>query len=89
MAVEVLCNSSLPMLLIWGPQRTLLSKALPGHAELADEWADRAPLGWDAADPTAVARTVVALLSDWLPVTTGEVVHADGGAHAVGSRTGG
>jgi len=72
-----------------GPHRTLLSRALPGHAQLTDEWGDRAPLGWDATDPTAVARTVVALLSDWLPVTTGEVVHADGGAHAVGSRAGG
>lgn len=67
-----------------GPQRTLLSKALPGHADLALSWAERAPLGWDAGDRTAVARAAVALLSDWFPATTGEVVHVDGGAHAVG-----
>lgn len=67
-----------------GPHRTLLSRALPGHVELADGWGARAPLGWDPADPTAVARATVALLSDWFPATTGEVVHVDGGAHAVG-----
>ena len=67
-----------------GPQRTLLSKALPGHDALAQDWDRRAPLGWDAGDRTAVARAAVALLSDWFPATTGEVVHADGGAHAVG-----
>ncbi|MDP9497550.1 MAG: SDR family oxidoreductase [Actinomycetota bacterium] len=67
-----------------GPHRTLLSRALPGHEELATRWSERAPLGWDPADRTAVARAAVALLSDWFPATTGEVVHADGGAHAVG-----
>ena len=67
-----------------GPQRTLLSKAVPGHAELAADWDARAPLGWDSNDRTAVAKAAVALLSDWFPATTGEVVHVDGGAHAVG-----
>lgn len=67
-----------------GPQRTLLSRALPGHGALADAWPSRAPLGWDPADRTATARAVVALLSDWFPATTGEVLHVDGGAHAVG-----
>lgn len=67
-----------------GPQQTLLSKALPGHDELVQDWARRAPLGWDAGDRTAVARAAVALLSDWFPATTGEVVHVDGGVHAVG-----
>ena len=67
-----------------GPQRTLLSKALPGHDALAAAWSARAPLGWDDGDPTAVARAAVALLSDWFPATTGEVLHVDGGAHAVG-----
>ena len=66
-----------------GPQRTLLSRALPGHDVLAGAWPGRAPLGWDPADPTPVARAAVALLSDWFPATTGEVVHVDGGAHAV------
>ncbi|HEU0102042.1 MAG TPA: SDR family oxidoreductase [Mycobacteriales bacterium] len=67
-----------------GPQRTLLSKALPGHEDLVADRAARAPLGWDAADRTPVARAAVALLSDWFPATTGEVLHVDGGAHAVG-----
>ena len=72
-------------LLSCGPQRTMLARALPGHAELAQEWDRRAPLGWDPADRTAVARAAVALLSDWFPATTGTVVHVDGGAHAVGA----
>ena len=67
-----------------GPQRTLLSRALPGHEELTAQWAQRAPLGWDSRDATAVARAAVALLSDWFPATTGEVVHVDGGAHVRG-----
>jgi enoyl ACP reductase len=66
-----------------GPARTMLSRAVPETDALAADWRARAPLGWDADDRTAVARTVVALLSDWLPATTGEVVHADGGRHAV------
>ena len=70
-------------LLSCGPQRTLLSRALPGHAELSQEWDRRAPLGWDAGDRSAVGRAAVALLSDWFPATTGSVVHVDGGAHAV------
>jgi enoyl-[acyl-carrier protein] reductase I len=68
-----------------GPQRTLLAKALDDRETLVRNWQARAPLGWDADDPTAVARAVVALLSDWFPATTGEVVHVDGGAHAVGA----
>jgi enoyl ACP reductase len=73
-------------LLACGPQRTLLARALPGRDALAAEWDARAPLGWDPRDRSAVARSAVALLSDWLPATTGQVVHADGGAHAVGAR---
>ncbi len=71
-----------------GPQRTLLAKALGGRPELEVEWDARAPLGWDAADRTAIARAAVALLSDWFPATTGTVVHVDGGAHAVGAAPG-
>ena len=67
-----------------GPHRTLLARALEGHEELAERWAREAPLGWDARDTTAVAKAVVTLLSDWLPATTGEVLHADGGMHVVG-----
>ena len=70
-------------LIACGPLRTLLAKAIDGHEELAAGWHQRAPLGWDAHDRTAVARAAVALLSDWFPATTGAVFHVDGGAHAV------
>ena len=66
-----------------GPQKTLLAKAIDGREQLAEQWSARAPLGWDPADRTAVAKAAVALLSDWFPATTGEVVHVDGGRHAV------
>jgi meromycolic acid enoyl-[acyl-carrier-protein] reductase len=67
-----------------GPARTMLSRALPETEALLADWSARAPLGWDDATAReAVARTACALLSDWLPATTGEVVHADGGRHAV------
>ena len=66
-----------------GPVRTMLSRAVAETPDLVEQWRERAPLGWDADDRTATARTVAALLSDWLPATTGEVVHADGGRHAV------
>lgn len=71
-----------------GPQRTLLSRAVPARAALEASWAQRAPLGWDPGERSAVARAAVALLSDWLPATTGSVVHVDGGAHAVGTAEG-
>ena len=48
-----------------------------------NSWGERAPLGWDVANPEPTARACVALLSDWFPATTGEIVHVDGGAHAV------
>ena len=48
-------------------------------------WVARAPLGWNLTDIEPAARTCVALLSDWFPATTGEIVHADGGFHAVGA----
>jgi enoyl-[acyl-carrier protein] reductase I len=68
-----------------GPLRTLAAKAIPGFDELEDLWSTRAPLGWDNADSTATARAVVALLSDFFPATTGEIVHVDGGFHAMGA----
>lgn len=66
-----------------GPHRTLLSKAQPQNEALIAKWQSRAPLGWDPDDTTAVGRAVVTLLSDWLPATTGEQLHVDGGRHAV------
>ena len=71
-------------LIACGPQDTLLVRALGDRRRLTADWAARAPLGWDPADRSAVAQAAVALLSDWLPATTGSIVHVDGGAHAVG-----
>lgn len=69
-----------------GPIRTLAAKSIPGFALFEEVWGARAPLGWDVrADHDAVGRACVALLSDWFPKTTGEVVHVDGGFHAVGA----
>ena len=67
-----------------GPVRTMAAKSIPGFSAFEDTWADRAPLGWDVHDPTAVAKACVALFSDLFPMTTGEIVHVDGGVHAVG-----
>jgi meromycolic acid enoyl-[acyl-carrier-protein] reductase len=68
-----------------GPLRTMAAKSIPGFENFEDVWATRAPLGWDVKDTGPAARTCVALLSDWFPATTGEIVHADGGVHAVGA----
>jgi enoyl ACP reductase len=68
-----------------GPIKTMAAKSIPGFEELQDVWKTRAPLGWDTADPEPAARACVALFSDWFPRTTGEIVHVDGGAHAMGA----
>lgn len=68
-----------------GPVRTMAAKSIPGFATFEDIWDDKAPLGWDVNDSSGVARSVVALLSDWFPQTTGEIIHVDGGFHAVGA----
>jgi len=67
-----------------GPLRTMAAKSIPGFADFEDLWPKRAPLGWDLSDPEPAARCCVALLSDWFPATTGEIVHVDGGVHAIG-----
>ena len=67
-----------------GPLKTLAAKAIPGFEDLESSWGERAPLGWDESDQGPTARAVVALLSDFFPATTGEIVHVDGGFHAVG-----
>lgn len=67
-----------------GPIRTLAARSIPGFSEMAQTWVKRAPLGWDIGDPEPAARAVIALLSDWFPKTSGEIVHVDGGVHAVG-----
>jgi meromycolic acid enoyl-[acyl-carrier-protein] reductase len=68
-----------------GPLRTMSAKSIPGFEQFEDTWGGRAPLGWDIRDTEPVARACVALLSDWFPATTGEIVHVDGGFHAVGA----
>ncbi|MBF4163152.1 enoyl-ACP reductase FabI [Nocardioides acrostichi] len=68
-----------------GPLRTLAAKAIPGFSDLEDMWATRAPLGWDNTDQEPTAKAVCALLSDFFPATSGEIVHVDGGFHAMGA----
>ncbi|MFG2132520.1 enoyl-ACP reductase FabI [Streptomyces sp. NPDC048751] len=68
-----------------GPIKTMAARHIPGFETFREVWETRAPLGWDLSDPEPTARAVVALLSDWFPRTTGEIVHVDGGVHAVGA----
>ncbi len=68
-----------------GPLKSLAAKAIPGFDRLESLWTDRAPLGWDPQDQDPTARAVCALLSDLFPATTGEIVHVDGGFHAMGA----
>lgn len=67
-----------------GPIRTTAATSIPGFEGIESSWGDRAPLGWDVSDPEPTARAVVALASPWFPATTGEIVHVDGGFHAMG-----
>jgi meromycolic acid enoyl-[acyl-carrier-protein] reductase len=67
-----------------GPIRTMAAKSIPGFELFENAWDSRAPLGWDVRDSDAVARACVALLSDFFPRTTGEIIHVDGGFHATG-----
>lgn len=68
-----------------GPVKTIAARSIPGFSRFEDVWDERAPLGWDVKDSSAVALACVALLSDWFPLTTGEIVHVDGGYHAMGA----
>jgi meromycolic acid enoyl-[acyl-carrier-protein] reductase len=67
-----------------GPLKTIAASSIPGFEQFEGVWAQKAPLGWDLSNPEPAARGCVALLSDWFPATTGEIVHVDGGAHAMG-----
>ena len=68
-----------------GPIRTVAAKSIPAFSKFEDVWDDRAPLGWDVRDSSAVARSTVALLSDWFPATTGSMIHVDGGYNIMGA----
>jgi enoyl-[acyl-carrier protein] reductase I len=70
-----------------GPLRTVAARGVPGFDRFEDVWSQRAPLGWDLRNPEPVARACVALLSDWFPATTGEMVHVDGGFHAIAAAS--
>ena len=67
-----------------GPIRTTAAKSIPGFEQFEENWDTRAPLGWDVGDPVPTAKACTMLLSDWFSATTGEIVHVDGGVHAMG-----
>lgn len=71
-----------------GPLTTVAAKAIPGFSKFDEVWAERSPLKWDTADPDPVARMVCVLLSDWAKMTSGEIIHVDGGFHAVAAGVG-
>ncbi|GAB4056807.1 enoyl-ACP reductase FabI [Catellatospora paridis] len=68
-----------------GPLRTMAAKSIPGFEKFEESWTERAPLGWNLTDTAPTAKAVCALLSDWFPATTGEIIHVDGGYHALGA----
>ncbi|MFJ8307412.1 MULTISPECIES: enoyl-ACP reductase FabI [unclassified Streptomyces] len=77
---DIRCN-----LISAGPIGSMAAKSIPGFSELADVWNHRSPMEWNMADPEPAGKGIVALLSDWFPKTTGEIIHVDGGLHAVGA----
>ncbi len=68
-----------------GPIRTVAAKSIPAFSKFEDVWDEKAPLGWDVRDSSSVARSTVALMSDWFPATTASIIHVDGGFHAMGA----
>jgi meromycolic acid enoyl-[acyl-carrier-protein] reductase len=68
-----------------GPLYTLAARGIEGFDEIGGDWERQAPLGWDSRDPEPVGKAVVSLMSDWWPATTGELIHVDGGYHAMGA----
>jgi enoyl-[acyl-carrier protein] reductase I len=68
-----------------GPLGTVAAKGIPGFRSLEKHWGTQAPLGWSSKDKLAVAKSTCMMLSDWFPATTGEMLHVDGGYHAIGA----
>jgi enoyl-[acyl-carrier protein] reductase I len=68
-----------------GPLATVAARAIPGFEQLAELWTRQAPLGWEVEDPSVVAGPICFLLSDLARAISGEIVHVDGGFHAVGA----
>ncbi|GAA1368100.1 enoyl-ACP reductase FabI [Streptomyces beijiangensis] len=79
-AEDIRCN-----LISAGPLGSMAAKSIPGFSDLADVWNTRSPLKWDMADAEPAGRGIVALLSDFFPKTTGEIIHVDGGVHMMGA----
>jgi enoyl-[acyl-carrier protein] reductase I len=71
-----------------GPLTTVAAKSIPGFDAFDRVWKERAPLSWDGSNPEPVARMVCVLLSDWAKMTSGEVIHVDGGFHAIAVGSG-
>jgi enoyl ACP reductase len=69
-----------------GPLATLAASGIPGFKDFEEVWEKQAPLGWSLQDKSPVGRAACALLSDYLDMTTGELVHVDGGYHAMGAQ---
>lgn len=70
-----------------GPVQTMAARSIDGFNAYDWVWSERAPLHWDPRDPEPVAKVVCALFSDWMPAVTGEIIHVDGGVHAIGAST--
>jgi meromycolic acid enoyl-[acyl-carrier-protein] reductase len=68
-----------------GPLGTVAARGIPGFEQLAELWPAQAPLGWDIEDPAPVAAAICFLLSDYARAVTGEILHVDGGFHAMGA----
>ncbi|MEI6670394.1 MAG: enoyl-ACP reductase FabI [Actinomycetes bacterium] len=68
-----------------GPIKTMAAKSIPGFADFEEVWNARSPMNWDVSDPVPAAQAVIVLLSDWLPKTTAEILHVDGGLHGMGA----
>jgi meromycolic acid enoyl-[acyl-carrier protein] reductase len=68
-----------------GPLKTMAGKGIPGFERISESWSRRAPLGWDTSDPTPVGRAIAFLFSDLSAGITGEMIHVDGGFHAMGT----
>ena len=69
-----------------GPLGTLAARGIPGFSDLATAWEKQAPLPWDVEDPAPVAETINFLLSDAARAITAEIIHVDGGFHAMGTQ---
>lgn len=68
-----------------GPISTMAARSIDGFSSFDEVWSRRSPLPWDLKDAEPVGRNIVALLSDWMPAVTGEIIHVDGGVHAMGA----